>query len=129
MEKKLTDNSAGTAPVGMMSSRNKSYFYGFVMFAAIAMFVAIGGSVGTQIVRQFVGKSQGADQAMVTALLLNIALILLIWRRTSALSDEVDVYRQAEVRAQHMALMDLKRLTTFMDTTPAINCCARLLTG
>ncbi len=106
MEKKLTDNSAGTAPVGMMTSRNKSYFYGFVMFAAIAMFVAIGGSVGTEIVRQFVGKSPGADQAMVTALLLNIALILLIWRRTSALSDEVDVYRQAEVRAQHMAMTD-----------------------
>ena len=43
---------------------------------------------------------------MVTALLLNIALILLIWRRTSALSDEIDVYRQAEVRAQHLAMTD-----------------------
>ena len=43
---------------------------------------------------------------MVTALILNIALILLIWRRTTALSGEVDVYRQAEVRAQHMAMTD-----------------------
>ncbi|NJM49606.1 MAG: EAL domain-containing protein [Sphingomonadales bacterium] len=43
---------------------------------------------------------------MVTALILNIALILLIWRKTTALSDEVDVYRQAEVRAQHLAMTD-----------------------
>jgi diguanylate cyclase (GGDEF)-like protein len=70
------------------------------------MFVIIGGQVGAQTVRTFIGNSQGADQVMVTALLLNIALILLIWRRTSALSDEIDVYRQAEVRAQHMAITD-----------------------
>jgi diguanylate cyclase (GGDEF)-like protein len=84
----------------------KSLIYGTVMFAAIVMFVVIGGQVGAQTVRTFIGNSQGADQVMVTALLLNIALILLIWRRTSALSDEIDVYRQAEVRAQHMAITD-----------------------
>ena len=81
-------------------------FYGVVMFAAIAMFVAIGGQVGAQTVRTLIGNSPGADQVMVTALLLNIALILLIWRRTSALSDEIDVYRKAEVRAQHLAMTD-----------------------
>ncbi|WP_381422279.1 putative bifunctional diguanylate cyclase/phosphodiesterase [Sphingorhabdus arenilitoris] len=70
------------------------------------LFVYIGGTVGTEMVRQFIGSSKGADQAMVTALILNIALILLIWRRTTALSDEVDVYRQAEVRAQHLAMTD-----------------------
>lgn len=86
--------------------RGRNIFYGLVMFAAIAMFVAIGGQVGAQTVRTLIGDSQGADQAMVTALLLNIALILLIWRRTSALSDEIDVYRQAETRAQHLAMTD-----------------------
>ncbi len=86
--------------------RGRNIIYSLVMFAAIAMFVAIGGQVGAQTVRTFIGTSQGADQAMVTALLLNIALILLIWRRTSALSDEIDVYRQAEVRAQHLAMTD-----------------------
>jgi diguanylate cyclase (GGDEF)-like protein len=106
MDQILTEanQSADVAPD--KGARRRSYVYGFVMFAAILMFVAIGGQVGTQMVRQFVGNSQGADQAMVTALLLNIALILLIWRRTSALSDEVDVYRQAEVRAQHLAITD-----------------------
>lgn len=88
------------------SQRGKNIIYTLVMFAAIAMFIFIGGQVGAQTVRTFVGNSPGADQAMVTALLLNIALILLIWRRTSALSDEIDVYRQAEVRAQHLAMTD-----------------------
>lgn len=86
--------------------RGRNIVYSLVMFAAIAMFVAIGGQVGAQTVRTYVGSSEGADQAMVTALLLNIALILLIWRRTSALSDEIDVYRQAEARAQHLAMTD-----------------------
>lgn len=88
------------------AKRSSGLFYSIIMFAAIAMFVAIGGQVGAQTVRNFIGTSAGADQAMVTALLLNIALILLIWRRTTALSDEIDVYRQAEVRAQHLAMTD-----------------------
>ena len=83
-----------------------TYFYSGVMLAALAMFVYVGSTVGTDMVRQLIGSSKGADQAMVTALILNIALILLIWRRTTALSGEVDVYRQAEVRAQHMAMTD-----------------------
>lgn len=80
--------------------------HGFVMFAAITMFVAIGGQVGAQAVRTVMGYGHGTDQIMVTALLLNIALILLTWRRTNALSDEIYVYRQAEVRAQHLAMTD-----------------------
>jgi diguanylate cyclase (GGDEF)-like protein len=106
LDQQLTEAATLTDNTPSKGNRGRSYVYGFVMFAAIAMFVAIGGQVGTQMVRQIVGNSQGADQAMVTALLLNIALILLIWRRTSALSDEVDVYRQAEVRAQHLAITD-----------------------
>ncbi len=77
-----------------------------VIFGALAMFVYLGGSVGTQLVQQHFGRGATTDQAMVSALLLNIALILLIWRRTSALSEEVDVYRKAEVRAQHLAITD-----------------------
>ena len=77
-----------------------------LIFSVLAMFVYIGGSVGIQLVKQYFGQGATTDQAMVSALLLNIALILLIWRRTSALSDEVDVYRQAEVRAQHLAITD-----------------------
>jgi diguanylate cyclase (GGDEF)-like protein len=73
---------------------------------ATTLFVYLGGSVGAQLVRQFAGSAPATDQVMVSALLLNIALILLIWRRTTSLSSEVDVYRQAEVRAQHLAITD-----------------------
>lgn len=86
--------------------KRRSFFYNGAIFGAISMFVYIGGSVGTDMVRQIIGNSDGADQVMVTALLLNIALILLIWRRTAELSGEVDVYRKAEVHAQHMAVTD-----------------------
>jgi diguanylate cyclase (GGDEF)-like protein len=98
------DDRIQSSPVA--GQRGRNLVYTLVMFAAIVMFVAIGGQVGAQTVRAIIGSSKGADQAMVTALLLNIALILLIWRRTSALSDEIHVYRQAEVRAQHMAMTD-----------------------
>ena len=86
--------------------KSRSYIYGASMVLAVCMFVYIGGTVGTDMVRQYIGNSKGADQVMVTALMLNIALILLIWRRTTELSGEVDVYRKAEVRAQHLAITD-----------------------
>lgn len=103
MTSKEAKTAADLAPA---EGKHSGVLYSVAMFVALIMFVGIGGSVGTQIVRQYFGTSQGSDQAMVTALLLNIALILLIWRRTSVLSDEVDVYRKAEVRAQHLAMTD-----------------------
>ena len=72
----------------------------------IGLFVYLGGSVGGQLARKYAGSVGSTDQAMVSALLLNIALILLIWRRTTNLSSEVDVYRKAEVRAKHLAITD-----------------------
>ena len=73
---------------------------------ALGLFVVLGGTVGSQFLRHNLGQSASTDQTMASALLLNIALILLIWRRTTALSNEVDVYRQAEVRAKHLAITD-----------------------
>jgi diguanylate cyclase (GGDEF)-like protein len=102
----MTENATAKKQGLLPTNGVNSVVYTGVLLAALAMFVYIGGSVGTEMVRQMVGSSKGADQAMVTALILNIALILLIWRRTTALSDEVDVYRQAEVRAQHLAMTD-----------------------
>ena len=106
MEPHVTEATNNDLNVMTHHERSRKIVYSFVMFAAIVMFIAIGGQVGAQTVRTFIGTSAGADQIMVTALLLNIALILLIWRRTSVLSDEIGVYRQAEVRAQHLAMTD-----------------------
>jgi diguanylate cyclase (GGDEF)-like protein len=108
MEKNSATAAAKNGAIDELAPARKrnSFIYSGLMVAALAMFIALGGSVGTEMVRQIIGRSNGADQVMVTALLLNIALILLIWRRTTALSDEVDVYRKAEVRAQHLAITD-----------------------
>jgi diguanylate cyclase (GGDEF)-like protein len=106
MEQQPSEAHNKAIAAGAQAEKGRRVIYSIVMSAAIVMFVAIGGQVGAQTVRTFIGNSPGADQVMVTALLLNIALILLIWRRTSALSDEIDVYRKAEVRAQHLAMTD-----------------------
>lgn len=106
MEQQPSEAHNKAIAAGAQADKGRRVIYSIVMSAAIVMFVAIGGQVGAQTVRTLIGNSPGADQVMVTALLLNIALILLIWRRTSALSDEIDVYRKAEVRAQHLAMTD-----------------------
>ncbi len=106
MSQNYTENGTKKPKPKTTDTRGMSYIYKGVTFFALTLFVYIGGSVGNQMVREAIGTSEGADQAMVTALLLNIALILLIWRRTSSLSGEIDVYRQAEVRAQHLAITD-----------------------
>jgi diguanylate cyclase (GGDEF)-like protein len=86
--------------------RRVSMLSSLAVLGALTLFVFIGGSVGAQMVRQYLGQGATTDHAMVSGLLLNIALILLIWRRTTVLSEEVDVYRQAEVRAKHLAITD-----------------------
>ncbi len=106
MSQQQIENGKKRSSLTATPNGGMSYVYKGVVFFALALFVYIGGSVGNQMVRRAIGDSQGADQAMVTALLLNIALILLIWRRTTSLSGEIDVYRQAEVHAQHLAITD-----------------------
>jgi diguanylate cyclase (GGDEF)-like protein len=106
LDYQISENNGVKKGKAGLFANSRPFVHATVMLSAIAMFIYIGGSVGSQMVRRAIGSSAGADQAMVTALILNIALILLIWRRTTNLSDEVDVYRQAEVRAQHLAMTD-----------------------
>lgn len=95
--------SKNLVKLGFDSDKLKTYA---IYAATLIMFIGIGGQVGLETLRLFLGNSKGADQAMVTALILNIALILLIWRRTASLKEEVDVYKKAEIRAQHLAVTD-----------------------
>ncbi len=106
MEQHFSDDNSKAAGKTFGPVKSNKILYTVVMAAALTMFVYVGSTVGIQIIRNLIGTSAGADQAMGAALILNIALILIIWRRTTSLSDEVDVYRQAEVRAQHLAMTD-----------------------
>lgn len=91
---------------GQKKQERKDSFYRIIMFAAVAMLVVIGGQVGAQSDGTFLGYSQGTYQIIAATILINVALILLTWRRTNALNDEIHVYRQAEVHAQHLAMTD-----------------------
>ncbi|MBB5708916.1 putative bifunctional diguanylate cyclase/phosphodiesterase [Sphingomonas xinjiangensis] len=86
---------------------------GAISVAAILLFVGTGSSVLSQTVEYYFHNGRPADQQLVIALLLNVALILFGWRRHSALSQEVQVRTAAEERAQQLAKRD--PLTGFLN--------------
>lgn len=86
---------------------------GAVSVAAILLFVGIGSSVLTAILRQHLQGGAPVDQPLIVALLLNVALILIGWRRHQALTREVGERAAAEERAQLLAAHD--PLTGFLN--------------
>lgn len=77
-----------------------------VAVAAILMFVGTGGRVVPEAVLALLGRGQGPDPMLVSALLLNIALMLFGWRRYRELTEEIAVRRAAEAQARLLASMD-----------------------
>ena len=77
-----------------------------IAVAAIILFVGTGGKVLPQIVRAWQGIGEGPDTLLVNAVLLNIALILLGWRRYKELTQEIDQTREAEQEARLLAEID-----------------------
>ena len=86
---------------------------GSVVIAAIVMFIWTGGSAMTAVVRYITGVGSSVEQILLTALLLNIALILFGWRRYRDLQIEVEQRREAEERARLLAETDA--LTGFLN--------------
>ena len=81
--------------------------------AAIILFVGTGGQALQQVIKAMQGRGIGPDNLMVSALLLNVALILLGWRHYRQLVTEVNLHRQAEVQAKQLA--DRDHLTGFLN--------------
>ena len=77
-----------------------------IAIAAILLFVATGSKVMPSVVRSVIGQGSSPDHLLVTALLLNIALIILGWRRYRELVDEVSERRKAEETARRLAETD-----------------------
>ena len=87
------------------SGTRKDVIAGGIMIAAMILFVGTGGSV----LSDFVLKLQGVgdtDNVMVSALLLNIALIIFGWRRYRELMAEMGERMAAEDRANELAVTD-----------------------
>nr|WP_294301232.1 EAL domain-containing protein [uncultured Sphingomonas sp.] len=87
---------------------------GAVCVAAILLFVGIGSSVLSSALDRLVNNSSGpVDHPLTLALILNVALILLGWRRHRALREEVEERAAAEERAHMLAARD--PLTGFLN--------------
>ncbi|HTG39650.1 putative bifunctional diguanylate cyclase/phosphodiesterase [Sphingomonas sp.] len=79
---------------------------GAISIAAILLFVGIASTVVSQTVGHYLGTRGRADEILVIALLLNVALILIGWRRHSNLAAEVRERADAEARARTLAARD-----------------------
>ncbi len=84
-----------------------------IAFAAIILFVGTGGKALPPAIEALQGRGLGPDNLVVSALLLNVALILFGWRRYRQLSEEVYLHRQAEAQALQLAERD--PLTGFLN--------------
>ena len=97
----------------MTSSVERELITGSVVIAAIVLFIWTGGAAMTAVVRHLTGAGPSVEQILLTTLLLNIALILMGWRRYRDLQMEVQRRREAEERASSLAATD--PLTGFLN--------------
>ncbi|MFN3864827.1 MAG: putative bifunctional diguanylate cyclase/phosphodiesterase [Erythrobacter sp.] len=77
-----------------------------IAVAAILLLVATGGAVMPSAVRSLLGAGSAPDKLLVSALLLNIALIIFGWRRYRELTHEIAERRRAEDQARLLAATD-----------------------
>lgn len=77
-----------------------------VVFAAIVLFVAIGGVAVPRAISALFFAGDRADNLLTSALLLNIALIIFGWRRYRELEVEIDERKRAEEQARLLAELD-----------------------
>jgi diguanylate cyclase (GGDEF)-like protein len=77
-----------------------------IAVAAILLLVGTGGAVVPSALRSLMGTGKAPDQLLVSAMLLNIALIIFGWRRYRELTEEIAERRRAEAQARHLAATD-----------------------
>ena len=77
-----------------------------IALAAIIMFVGTGGTVFPAIIRAMSGQGIGPDNLLISAMLLNIALVIFGWRRYRELTGEVADRRRAEKQARLLSETD-----------------------
>ncbi|GAB5486533.1 MAG: hypothetical protein Pars2KO_01030 [Parasphingorhabdus sp.] len=95
------------------ASARRDVVTGVIVIVSILMFIGTGSTVLTETVRSLSGYGGGSDNLLVSAFLLNIALILFGWRRYRDLSAEVSERTAAEERARSLAATD--PLTGFLN--------------
>jgi diguanylate cyclase (GGDEF)-like protein len=107
------DDARATPAASGPATAGRDLLGGAITVASILMFVGIGSSVLSTSIKHYFSGGQAADQTLVIALLLNVALILFGWRRHRELAHEVTIRTAAEERAQLLASKD--PLTGFLN--------------
>lgn len=77
-----------------------------IAFSAAILLMGIAGAVVAGIVDELTGRGAGPDRLLVSALLLNIALVLLGWRRYRELTEELANRCRAEEKARLLSETD-----------------------
>ena len=94
-------------------SARRDMLTSLIVIFAILMFVGTGGTVISEAISSLTGYGGGSDKMLVSAFLLNIALILFGWRRYRDLAAEVTERTAAEELAHSLAATD--PLTGFLN--------------
>ena len=109
----MTDSNNIKASNKYAVSARRDVVTSLIVIFAILMFVGTGGTVITEAIASLSGYGGGSDKMLVSAFLLNIALILFGWRRYRDLAAEVTERAAAEERAHSLAVTD--PLTGFLN--------------
>lgn len=91
---------------GYKLSVGRDVLTGAIVILAILMFAGTGGTVLSDAINSISGQARAGDNMLVSAFLLNIALILFGWRRYRDLTKEVEERAAAEQRANSLAVTD-----------------------
>lgn len=94
--------------------------------ASIIMFVGTAGAAMPAIVESLRGRGDGPGSLQVSALLLNVALILFVWKRYRQLSLEMQHHQQGEADALRLARFD--PLTGFLNRRSLTQAAEELIT-
>ncbi len=107
----------GVQPLTKKISSEHGLAAGIILAFALSLFVGLSGWLLPTAWSNMLGDNLPIDRDVSAALLLNIALILFIWRRSSQLSHQKTVAANAGLRADLYALTDH---ATGLSNRPAI---------
>jgi diguanylate cyclase (GGDEF)-like protein len=111
----------------LLTAARQDLITGAITMAAIIMFVFTGSAVVPAAVKALSGLGAGADRILVTALLLNLALIVFGWRRCHDLECEIKERKVAEENARMLASRD--GLTGFLNRRSLTETANPILSG
>ncbi len=93
-------------PDNALNAAERDFIALGIATAAIILLVGTGGSVLPRAMDSLLGGGPRPDNIMVSAMLLNVALVLFGWRRYRELTREIAERRRAEARAHVLAATD-----------------------